>query len=177
MLQRRFNENFCCSYLPHGQHKYHKYAILSLIMGCIWTVLKVKKWSLEFELKVWTRKDPCFYFLILLFWIPLLNKHFWCFQFREQVQKMMKIPCSKEEKKKGLENCHKSQSFFNGINLMQVPVPGGDKTQTLSTNMADSQSRVSYFFYHTNKDKRRIKSLSLFEFLFELVTFHSWKKL
>ena len=50
---------------------------------------------------------------------------------------MLKIPCSKEEKK-GLENCHKSQSFFNGINLMQA-APGGEKTQTLSTN----QSRVS----------------------------------
>ena len=65
----------------------------------------------------------------------------------------MKIPCSKEEKKKGLENCHKSQSFFNGINLMQVPGPGGDKTQTLSTDMADSQSRVSQilFIYLTPK--------------------------
>lgn len=56
---------------------------------------------------------------------------------------MLKIPCSKEEKK-GLENCHKSQSFFNGINLMQAP--GQEKSQTLSTSVADSQSRVRYFY-------------------------------
>ena len=55
---------------------------------------------------------------------------------------MLKIPCSKEEKK-GLDNCHKSQSFFNGINLLQTG-PGADKTQTLCTNLAGSQSRVSH---------------------------------
>ena len=59
---------------------------------------------------------------------------------------MLKIPCSKEEKK-GLDNCHKSQSFFNGINLLQTG-PGADKTQTLCTNLAGSQSRVSHYHYH-----------------------------
>ena len=76
---------------------------------------------------------------------------------------MMKIPCSKEEKKKGLENCHKSQSFFNGINLMQVPGPGGDKTQTLSTNMADSQSRVNnilFYISHTKKVFKKVGGIS-----------------
>merc|ERR1719225_2156001 len=68
------------------------------------------------------------------------------FKFREQVQKMLKIPCSKEEKK-GLENCHKSQSFFNGINLMQAP--GQEKSQTLSTSVADSQSRLSQYVLAT----------------------------
>ena len=55
---------------------------------------------------------------------------------------MSKSPCFKEEKK-SLDTCHKSQSFFNGINLMQVP--GGEKSQTLSTSgVPESQSRVSY---------------------------------
>ena len=62
------------------------------------------------------------------------------FQFRAQVQQMLKIPCSNGGKK-GLEHCDKSQSFFNGINLMQSP--GGEKSQTLSTNVVQSQSRVS----------------------------------
>ena len=64
------------------------------------------------------------------------------FQFREHLKTFMsKSPCFKEEKK-SLESCHQSQSFFNGINLMQGQV----KTQTLSTNITnlpDSHSRVS----------------------------------
>ena len=64
------------------------------------------------------------------------------FQFRAQVHKfVLKSPCFKEEKK-GLENCHKSQSFFTGINLM--PTNGGEKSQTMSTTIQDS-TRVSFF--------------------------------
>ena len=68
-----------------------------------------------------------------------------CFQFREQVHKfVLKSPCFKEEKK-GLETCHnKSQSFFNGINLMpSVAATGPDKSQTMSTAVTDTTPRVS----------------------------------
>jgi len=64
------------------------------------------------------------------------------FKFRAQVHKfVLKSPCFKEEKK-GLENCHKSQSFFTGINLM--PTNGGEKTQTMSTTIPDS-TRLSQY--------------------------------
>lgn len=65
------------------------------------------------------------------------------FKFRVQVHKfVLKSPCFKEEKK-GLENCHKSQSFFTGINLM--PTNGGEKSQTMSTTVPDSQTRLSQY--------------------------------
>ena len=78
---------------------------------------------------------------------------------------MLKIPCSKEEKK-GLENCHKSQSFFNGINLMQA-APGGEKTQTLSTN----QSRVSPNISNNNYSLGQ-KKWPLFFFVLRLEKSH-----
>ena len=70
-----------------------------------------------------------------------------CFQFREQVHKfVLKSPCFKEEKK-GLETCHKSQSFFNGINLMpSVSTGGAEKSQTMSTAVTDTNQRVSSDF-------------------------------
>ena len=66
------------------------------------------------------------------------------FQFREQVHKfVLKSPCFKEEKA-GLETCHKSQSFFNGINLMpSVSTVGAEKSQTMSTAVTDTNQRVS----------------------------------
>ena len=83
------------------------------------------------------------------------------FQFRTQVHKFVfKSPCFKEEKK-GLENCHKSQSFFNGINLM--PTSGAEKSQTLSTNVPDSQSkvRVGNIFKLISSSLRRSPTINL----------------
>ena len=87
-------------------------------------------YRLKYDVRIWVLR------------MKLLYATWFLFQFRAQVHKfVLKSPCFKEEKK-GLENCHKSQSFFTGINLM--PTNGGEKSQTMSTTIQDS-TRVRLF--------------------------------